>query len=243
MSGSFDTDVRRAAAAAPTQMRTPTAAPAETTPSSPSSSSRSFSKSNASSDQQSQLFVCVNGLSGTICKVPACRDSTIAQVKRSIQEQLAIPESHQRLVLGCKVLDDFAFLSPSLLQNSSDANLPSLALTLVRRSDELVRLLQSIRQASGYQVRVLLWNAPPDFRADREVVLAALQQGGDVLQFAALPLQMDREVALAAVQQNGMALKYTGLALKADSSVVLAAVRRSGSALEFASETLRGERQ
>ena len=45
-------------------------------------------------------------------------------------------------------------------------------------------------------------------RDDREVVLAAVQQDGAVLQFASERLRDDRDVVLAAVQQNGNALLF-----------------------------------
>ena len=44
------------------------------------------------------------------------------------------------------------------------------------------------------------------FRADRRVVLVAMQRTGAALQFAAGALQRDREVVLAAVRQDGGAL-------------------------------------
>ncbi|GAG11601.1 unnamed protein product, partial [marine sediment metagenome] len=78
------------------------------------------------------------------------------------------------------------------------------------------------------------------FRADRNVVLAAVQQSGLALEFASLALRADREVVLAAVQQSGFALEFASLALRADRAVVLAAVlQEAGGALEFASETLQ----
>jgi len=54
------------------------------------------------------------------------------------------------------------------------------------------------------------------------VVLAAVQQNGYALEYAADPLKADKEVALAAVSKNGLALRY---ASKPDNEVVLVAVQ------------------
>jgi len=75
------------------------------------------------------------------------------------------------------------------------------------------------------------------FGADREVVLAAVQEDGMALRRASEALRADREVVLAAVQQKGAALQFAAEHLRADRDVVLAA---SG-ALAHATEELRAE--
>ena len=79
--------------------------------------------------------------------------------------------------------------------------------------------------------------------ADRECVLAAVQQNGMALRFASEALRADREVVLAAVQQYGRALEHASKNLRADREIVLAAVRQYGWALEYASEDLRADRE
>ena len=59
---------------------------------------------------------------------------------------------------------------------------------------------------------------------DRKVVLAAMEQRADALQYASAELKGDREVVLAAVQRDGSALQYASAELAADPKVVLAAV-------------------
>ena len=56
------------------------------------------------------------------------------------------------------------------------------------------------------------------------MVLAAVQQSGRALNYAAEELQLDKETVLAAVQQDGWALQYAVEALRADKEIVLAAV-------------------
>ena len=75
--------------------------------------------------------------------------------------------------------------------------------------------------------------ASPELRADREVVLAAVEHdgwGGRSLGYASPELRADREVVMAAVRQRGLALEYASEALRADSEVVGAAVQQHGPA-------------
>ena len=85
--------------------------------------------------------------------------------------------------------------------------------------------------------------ASDKLRADREVVLAAVQQDGMVLESVGDELRADREVVLAAVQQDGWALGYASDNLRADREIVLEAVQRKGSALYYASDELRADRE
>ena len=45
--------------------------------------------------------------------------------------------------------------------------------------------------------------------SNRDLVLAAVQQDGRALEYAAEPLKADRDLVLAAVQQDGSAREYT----------------------------------
>jgi predicted methyltransferase len=83
----------------------------------------------------------------------------------------------------------------------------------------------------------------PGVKKDREVVLAAVNKSGLVLQYASKALKADREVVLAAVKKNGFALQYASKALKADRDVVLAAVKKNGFALQYASKALRANEE
>ena len=100
--------------------------------------------------------------------------------------------------------------------------------------------------AAVQQTAMRSYAAAP-LKADREIVLAAVQQNGEALEYAAEPLKADREIVLVAVQQNGdalygTALQYAAADLRADVQVVLAAVRSAGrDALEHASSELRDD--
>ena len=87
-----------------------------------------------------------------------------------------------------------------------------------------------------------LYYAAEPLKANRETVLAAVQLCGSALQYAATPLKADRETVLAAVQRNGRALRYAATDLRADAQVVLAAVKSPGrDALKHASSELRDD--
>ena len=70
------------------------------------------------------------------------------------------------------------------------------------------------RAQAAAEARAAPWRRPlapltaAPRRADKEVVMAAVQQDGRALQYAAEPLRADRKVVLAAVQQNGGALEH-----------------------------------
>ncbi|CAE6920617.1 unnamed protein product [Symbiodinium sp. CCMP2592] len=76
-------------------------------------------------------------------------------------------------------------------------------------------------------------------QADKEVVLAALQRDGQMLEFASEDLQADPSLVLAAVASDGTALRFASNALRGCRKVVVAAVRQNGLALQFAEHSLR----
>ena len=68
-------------------------------------------------------------------------------------------------------------------------------------------------------------NVPNEFRADREIVLAAVKKDGQALRYAADELKADREIVLAAVKKYGRALNYASDELKKDKEIILAAAK------------------
>ena len=85
--------------------------------------------------------------------------------------------------------------------------------------------------------------ASRDLKSDKEVVLTAVMQYGLALDFASDDLKADNKVILAAVMQEGRALKYASKELKADKEVVLTAVMQYGLALKFASDDLKADKE
>ena len=96
--------------------------------------------------------------------------------------------------------------------------------------------------AAVQQNGIALRYAAEPLKADRGIVLAAVLQNGEALRYADEPLKADRGIVLVAVQQNGWALQYVAEPLKADRGIVLAAVLQNGEALEYAAEPLKADR-
>ena len=63
-------------------------------------------------------------------------------------------------------------------------------------------------------------HAADTLKADKEVVLAAVQKDGDALGYAADSFKSDKEVVLAAVQNYGGALEYADDSLKEDEDIL-----------------------
>lgn len=72
-----------------------------------------------------------------------------------------------------------------------------------------------------------------EFRAEKEVMLAAMTQDGLNLEYVTDTLKKDREIVECAVRNNGCALQF---ALFQDKEIALEAVKNDGSALKFVKE-------
>jgi len=81
------------------------------------------------------------------------------------------------------------------------------------------------------------------YKADKSIVLAAVNSFGGTLQYASDELRADREVVITAVSSKGVALEYASEELQADREVVLTAVTTNGNALGYASEELQADRE
>lgn len=97
--------------------------------------------------------------------------------------------------------------------------------------------IEMLRSGAG-----LLEHMPVNMRADRDVVMAAVQQDGSALAFASNQCLNDREVVLNAVSQFGLSLEFASNEVRNDREVVMSAVLQNGMALETASLNLRGDR-
>ena len=72
----------------------------------------------------------------------------------------------------------------------------------------------------------MLQGASAKLRADRDIVMTAVQHHASSLQYASVALRADREVVLAAVRKGGYALQYASAAVRADREVVYTAMRQ-----------------
>ena len=78
---------------------------------------------------------------------------------------------------------------------------------------------------------------------DKEIVLEAVKQNSNALEYANEELKNDKEVVLETVKKNGYALYYSSEELKNDREVVLEAVKQNGNALLYASEELKNNKE
>ncbi|CAM2757718.1 DUF4116 domain-containing protein [Legionella worsleiensis] len=85
----------------------------------------------------------------------------------------------------------------------------------------------------------LLEFASEQFKANKDNILAAVQQNGLTLQYVPDEFKTDREIVLAAVQQDGLAIRFAPDHLKKDKEIALAAVQQKGDALLHTDKNLQ----
>ena len=116
------------------------------------------------------------------------------------------------------------------------AHLPESAVKLFCGEKDIMLLV--VKKCGSY-----LQAASAELRADKEVVLAAIDGGeGYALEHASEALKGDREVVLEAVSCHGLALKWASAELQGDMDVAMAAVSEEGQSLQYASEELKSNR-
>ena len=125
--------------------------------------------------------------------------------------------------------------------NTAQARGASVQMCSAPRCSDREMLLAAVQLPGRYGLP--LYHASAELQADREVVLAAVQQYGLALSHASPELQADREVVLAAVQQHAYALMHASSEMRADREVVLAAVQQDADTLRYASAELRADRE
>mmetsp|Transcript_49137 Transcript_49137/g.117044 ORF Transcript_49137/g.117044 Transcript_49137/m.117044 type:complete len:282 (-) Transcript_49137:183-1028(-) len=86
-----------------------------------------------------------------------------------------------------------------------------------------------------------LEHLPQEWRADRDVVLAAVTRFPAALVFASDSLRADKEVVLRAVTKHWAAFEHAAPTMKADKDVVMKVVSAHGRSLAHASEEVRSD--
>ena len=77
---------------------------------------------------------------------------------------------------------------------------------------------------------------------DKTEALVAVKYAFSALEHVSDELKADKEVVMAAIENNGGALQFVESdELKADKEVVMAAVKNNGYALQFASDELKAD--
>eukprot|EP00931_Biecheleriopsis_adriatica_P007451 TRINITY_DN108730_c0_g1_i1.p1 TRINITY_DN108730_c0_g1~~TRINITY_DN108730_c0_g1_i1.p1 ORF type:complete len:489 (-),score=68.61 TRINITY_DN108730_c0_g1_i1:74-1399(-) len=163
----------------------------------------------------SELVISASTLSGETCSLRLDRSSTVLDVKRLIWEQLRLAVDRQRLLVGTTELIDNEDLATFTVMHGEN-------LTVVLRTPEQVQWLNSLRHG------IMFAELPAEARADRNLVLEAMQHGF---------------FRLAGEQQEAAALKAVSVELQGDSVLVLELVRRcGGDVLKWAATKFQADR-
>ena len=114
--------------------------------------------------------------------------------------------------------------------------------TYIQDYIEIHRELPYITQIDEEAINEIIEDKLRSLITDKEVVLEAVKDKGEVLFWASVELRSDKEVALEAVKQNGYALQYASDELRNDKDVVIEAVKQHGYALQYASNELKNNK-
>ena len=98
-------------------------------------------------------------------------------------------------------------------------------------------VLAAVEQGGGF-----LQYADEKLKADEEIVLTALKNGG-TLHDADDKLKADKKFVLKAVKQSDIALRDADEKFKADKEIVLTAVKQFGDALQYADDKLKADKE
>lgn len=166
----------------------------------------------------------VGALSGEqLYEVAADSTWDVSDLKWEIELKHGVPDIEQRLLVRSRVLGNW-----DELRELCPADVHVLEVSLMRVDPVFAGMLRDV-DAGVLKMR----DVPPIYRADREIVLAAVRRGGDALQHASIELRDDREVVLLAVQQHGLSLKHASESLRRDKVVCTAAVESYGLAIKY----------
>lgn len=179
----------------------------------------------------------VRGITGQeLCKIPAREDWTVAELKDAIAGATKISRHEQRLLL----------LSSGVSETlRDDRQLSEVRQSQQQVSDEVtVSLVQMESRWADAMRRVegnasVLGRLPPDLRADKDLVMAAVTSEGTALKLAAKEMRRDADVVLAAAAQDPVALELAATELWADRDFARAAAAVAGAdAIRLGQEAL-----
>ncbi|CAE7197242.1 unnamed protein product [Symbiodinium natans] len=168
----------------------------------------------------------VVGLDGSEYNLTLPSNTTVREVKASLEKAYGIPVLEQRIchANGLRELPDHCRLTAAVCQ-----------LSLVRvEVDWFSRLQRNPLELS---------NAPACIRADKGMVQQAAKRDVSAIAYAAAELRGDEDFAVYMAKENGNALRYFSSELRRNRAVVLAAVHNAGSMLKYVDETLQADEE
>lgn len=83
----------------------------------------------------------------------------------------------------------------------------------------------------------------PKIYNDKEIMIEAVKQNGNLLELASSELKKDKEVVLEAIKKDGTSLQYAEPELRKDKEIVLEAIKNDGMSLQYADQELRANKE
>ena len=164
--------------------------------------------------------ISVSTLGGHLCTIHARRDWYGRDLKAQISELTKTPQSKQKLLYGSQLIRNVDLLEKVLPLPDCVTQEP-LEILLVRQSYDLDYWLDEINR--DYK---RLRKAPEEIKADRHVVMAAIEQDATAIKFASDAVKADKEVAMKALAKDASMVNFIDMDLWEDCDVMMAAVPR-----------------
>ncbi|CAE7944684.1 Pex2 [Symbiodinium sp. KB8] len=158
--------------------------------------------------------ITVSTLGGPLCTVHSQPDWFGRDLKAAIAELTKTAQSRMKLLHGSRLIRNVDLLTEVL-----PAEEPTVEILLVRQSYDIDYWLDEI--SNDYK---RLRKAPEELKADRDVVLAAMEQNVQAFKFASDALRADRDVAMRALEKDISLVNFIDMELWEDSELMEAVV-------------------
>ena len=169
--------------------------------------------------------------------------AAVAQQASALQYASKALQNNREIVMLAVTQDGNALRHASeVLQNDRDVVMVSVGRdgNALRHASEVLKNDRDVVIAAVEKKLTSLQYASDELKNDKTFMMPFVQQQfGTAFTFVSVALKNDREMVLQAVAQNGQLLWYASDALKNDEEVVLAAMAQNGKALNFASPELK----
>jgi len=146
------------------------------------------------------------------------------------------PQRQQKLLFGSTLVRNVDSLVAILGSPKPDEEPPEVL--LIRQTFDMEYWLEEI--GNDYK---RLRKAPEELKADRDVVLAAIQQSPQAFKFASDALRADKEVAMAAVSKDVSLVDFMSLDLWEDLDLMMVCVPRRPNMYRHLSHEMRMNRE
>eukprot|EP00439_Symbiodinium_sp_Y106_P028017 s3271_g3.t1 len=189
--------------------------------------------------------ITVSTLGGPLCAVHSQPDWFGRDLKAAIAELTKTAQSRMKLLYGSRLIRNVDLLTEVL-----PAEEPTVEILLVRQSYDIDYWLDEI--SNDYK---RLRKAPEELKADRDVVLAAMEQNVQAFKFASDTLRADRDVAMRALAKDISLVDFIdmelwedrlsqlSMELKSHRQLTMKVLEQQGECLQHAPATLQADRE